>query len=448
MPELLETSPGAESISQKVKDATISFETGPDAPVIAYVSKMVAIAESELPHKKPRGGKALSAEEARELGRKKRAEIAAAQSGESNGVDSLTQALNSVSIEPHNEPPEPQVEEDKEHLIGFARLYSGTLKVGDEVYALPPKFSPAHPRASPRPKKVKIEALYLLMGRSLESLQEVPAGVIFGVEGLAGAILKNGTLSSQLEGSPNLAATSSSVSTKPIVRVAVEPENPSDLGKMIQGLKMLEQADPCAIYEVMESGEHVLAAAGELHLERCLKDLQERFAKCEISAGEPIVPYRETIVKADEMNAPRDPKLPRGTVVADTSSKQIQIRLRVRPLPESVTNFLTKNAAAVKRLYAERKAREEADKETETSDDEEKDKKVVRADDEDEDVQDSGKILSLDEFKVQLSEAFAEAKSEKDIWSDVIDKIAAFGPKRTGPNLFIDTTDHECCVRA
>ena len=34
------------------------------------------------------------------------------------------------------------------------------------------------------------------MGRELEALQEVPAGNVFGVGGLEGHILKNGTLSS------------------------------------------------------------------------------------------------------------------------------------------------------------------------------------------------------------------------------------------------------------
>jgi hypothetical protein len=33
-------------------------------------------------------------------------------------------------------------------------------------------------------------------------------------------------------------------------------------------------------------------------MQRCLKDLRERFAKCGISASEAIVPFRETAVKA------------------------------------------------------------------------------------------------------------------------------------------------------
>ena len=128
----------------------------------------------------------------------------------------------------------------------------------------------------------------MLMGRNLESLDSVPAGVVFGIGGLEGKILKSGTLCSRLEGAVNLAGVS--MLGKPIVRVALEPVNPADLDKMIHGLHLLVQSDPCAEYEQFSSGEHVLLTAGELHLERCLLDLKERFARCDIQAGAPTCP--------------------------------------------------------------------------------------------------------------------------------------------------------------
>jgi ribosome assembly protein 1 len=84
--------------------------------------------------------------------------------------------------------------------------------------------------------------------------------------------------------------------------------------KLISGLKLLAQADPCVETFQQQTGEHVILTAGELHLEvrfsyafdmssishyvqRCLKDLRERFAKIEIHASKPIVPFRETAVK-------------------------------------------------------------------------------------------------------------------------------------------------------
>jgi ribosome assembly protein 1 len=458
IPPLLEASPGSDHIDPKITTAMTESRKSTEEPVVAYVSKMVSVPESELPINKRRGG-ALTAEEARELGRKKRAEIAKAQAlaeGENTDVDSMADALSTVAIgEDDDEDSTPKDEEaepeDREHLVGFARLYSGTLTVGQEVYVLPPKFSPANPRAAPEPKKVTITALYLLMGRSLEALNSVPAGSIVGIGGLEGAILKSGTLCSQLDGAPNLSSSSAISTNAPIVRVAVEPAWPADLDKMVKGLRLLEQADPAVLYEQLESGEHVILTAGELHLERCLKDLRERFAKCDVQAGEVIVPYREGITNyvassttehQEEMNPPKYPELGRGRIDVVTTSKQITVRLSVRPLPDTVTNFLVKNTAAVKRLYSEKKAGQQdspaAVEETEEHDTEHESGNDVG-------TVELGRALSMEEFKAQLSTAFAEVKGDKDIWQDAIERITAFGPRRVGPNILIDATQGAIC---
>jgi len=435
LPGLIDASPGFTHVDPTVREAMIKSKASKDDPVVAYISKMVSIPESELPENKRKGG-TLSPEEAREMGRKKRAEIARAQALENGAaqdpVNGLTNTLGEATLE--DETPE-EAPAEKEHLIGFARIYSGTLSVGDSVYVIPPKFSPAHPHRSPEPQKVTITALYLLMGRGLEPLTSVPAGVVFGIGGLEGHILKSGTICSQLEGSVNLAGVN--MGSQPIVRVALEPVNPADLDKMISGLKLLVQSDPCAEYEQFSSGEHVLLTAGELHLERCLTDLRERFARCEIQAGEPIVPYRETIVRAEEMKPPANKDLGRGTVIAVTTSKQVTIRLRVRPLPTEVTNFLSKNFSAIKRLYSERQA-EEQGKTEDASDQEEVDE---------DNLVDNTKILSLPEFKKQLQATFESVKGQRDIWAHAVDQISAFGPRRTGPNLLIDATKDSICGR-
>ena len=447
LPALIDASPGAKYVDPIIRDAMINIKTTKDDPVVAYVSKMVAIRESEMPHNKRKGGGALTGEEVRDLARQKRAEFEKAQvalNGEApNGdLDGITEALGASSLDGMNgsKTAEEDQQEDPEHLIGFARLYSGTLSVGDSVYVLPPKFSPAHPHATPEPQKVTITGLYLLMGRGLEALTSVPAGVVFGVAGLEGHVLKSGTLCSQVEGGINLAGVN--MGGEPIVRVALEPTNPGDLDKMIKGMKLLEQSDPCAQYEVLESGEHVILTAGELHLERCLKDLRERYARCDIQAGEPIVPYRETIVSAADMPPPKNKDLPRGTVIGVTSSKQVTVRLRVMPLPPSVTDFLEKNAGAIRRLYSEKKAEDE-NKRGIVSDAEE------GADQTEADelpANDAG-LLSILDFRKKLRAAFAEAKGEESIWANVVEKIAAFGPRRTGPNLLIDVTEEGTCQR-
>lgn len=69
-------------------------------------------------------------------------------------------------------------------------------------------------------------------------------------------------------------------SVSPVVRVAVEVKNPLDLPSLVKGLAMLAKSDPLVVCTTEESGEHIIAGSGELHLEICLKDLEEEYAKC------------------------------------------------------------------------------------------------------------------------------------------------------------------------
>jgi len=152
---------------------------------------------------------------------------------------------------------------------------------------------------------VEINQLYLLMGRELEVLDEVPPGCIFGtffrdklnvmqckpssslplptnpsklhpilgIGGLDEHILKTATISSTLACPP---FTDISFMVEPILRVAVEPRYTADMAALRLGLKLLNQADPCVQVFVQETGEHVIVTAGEVHLQRCLDDLRER----------------------------------------------------------------------------------------------------------------------------------------------------------------------------
>lgn len=441
MGNLIDSSPGPDHVDAELRAAVEGLHMERSDPTVAFVSKMVSVSVKELPENRTRSGQNLTADEARELGRKKRAEIARAQAatnGDRLDVAELREALSDTSLNgeangataTHDEPID-----NGERMIGFARLFSGRLEVGDELYVLNPKFSPGEPRRAPEPQKVTVTALYLLMGRGLEPLTSVPAGVVFGIAGLEGHIMKSGTLCSQVEGGVNLAGLS--MGTQPIVRVALEPENPANLGKLLSGLKLLQQSDPCASYEILENGEHVILTAGEVHLERCLKDLRERFAQCEVQVGAPIVPYRESIVNGIEMNPPRDKDLPRGTVIGTLGSSQITLRLRVRPLPEGLVTYLNDSASAIRELYAEHVHEDEEDAtEVEAGGTTQQQATSVE-------MQNAKMQHTLEQIINGLESAFASVKGQKDIWKSMAKRVVAFGPRRNGPNLLIDATPDE-----
>ncbi|CAG8587801.1 3393_t:CDS:10, partial [Funneliformis caledonium] len=297
----------AEKPANEIEKALYSCDSSDSAPIIAYVSKMFAVPSDMLPENKR---KQLTAEELREKGRVQReARLRASNDqseetiSETSTISSLNQTnlvsteaieesvkmKNSFLLDENGEVAQPTPA--KETFIGFARLYSGTIRIGQKLFVLGPKYNPDFPDRFC--SEVTIQSLYLVMGRELEALQKVPAGNVFGIGGLEGHILKNGTLSSTNK-CKNLAGVA--MGSSPIVRVALEPLEPSEIGKLTEGLRLLNQADPCVEVLVQETGEQVILTAGEVHLERCLRDLRERFAKIEIQVSSPIVPFRETIV--------------------------------------------------------------------------------------------------------------------------------------------------------
>merc|ERR1712013_477810 len=118
------------------------------------------------------------------------------------------------------------------------------------------------------------------------------AGNICGLVGVDQFLVKTGTITTFKE-AHNMKVMKFSVS--PVVRVAVEPKNPADLPKLVEGLKRLSKSDPMVQCLIEGSGEHIIAGAGELHLEICLKDLEEDHAQIPLKKSDPVVSYRETV---------------------------------------------------------------------------------------------------------------------------------------------------------
>lgn len=203
-------------------------------------------------------------------------------------------------------------------MIAFARILSGTLTVGDHVYAYSPKYRVSESGSfdAETVSKATVTGLFLLMGRGMDPLKSASAGAVVGIAGLEEAVLKTATISTLPPGICLPCGKSSSASLglgkEAVVRVAVEPHLLRDMGKLQAGLRRLNQADPAVETFITTKGEHVVAAHGELHLERCLKDLRERFAAgIRIHVSKPIVSFRETICGGISQNVPNPKKEPR-----------------------------------------------------------------------------------------------------------------------------------------
>ena len=88
---------------------------------------------------------------------------------------------------------------------------------------------------------ILVNRTILMMGRYVESIEDVPCGNICGLVGVDQFLVKTGTISTHKD-AHNMRVMKFSVS--PVVRVAVECKNPSELPKLVEGLKRLAKSDP------------------------------------------------------------------------------------------------------------------------------------------------------------------------------------------------------------
>merc|ERR1719317_1451322 len=178
---------------------------------------------------------------------------------------------------------------DKGRFYAFGRVFAGKVATGQKVRIMGPNFVPGKKEDL---NEKSIQRTILMMGRYIEAIEDVPCGNICGLVGVDQFLVKTGTIST-FKDAHNMKVMKFSVS--PVVRVAVEPKNPSELPKLVEGLKRLAKSDPMVQCIIEESGEHIIAGAGELHLEICLKDLEEDHAQIELKKSDPVVSYRETV---------------------------------------------------------------------------------------------------------------------------------------------------------
>ena len=180
---------------------------------------------------------------------------------------------------------------DKGRFYAFGRVFGGTVATGQKVRIMGPNYKPG----SKNDLNVKnVQRTVLMMAGKVEAVPDVPCGNTVGLVGVDQYLMKQGTIATA-EDAHCIKVMKYSVS--PVVRVAVEVKNASDLPKLVEGLRKLSKSDPLVLCYTEESGEHIIAGCGELHVEICLKDLEEEFAKCPIKKGDPVVSYKETVTE-------------------------------------------------------------------------------------------------------------------------------------------------------
>ncbi|XP_054160603.1 elongation factor-like GTPase 1 [Oppia nitens] len=403
--------------TQNLKNDFIKCSSDRESALIICVSKMFSFEKKFLPQFKQ---KALTHEEINER-RNKLKTKQLEESNVCNGDVIIKEESNGVNEE---------ILANDNVLIAFARVFSGTIRTGDTVFVLGPKHNVNkiddsividdnltidNLTSDQHITKCCIDDLYILMGRELEAVDEVKAGNILGIGGLDNHIIKSGTLSTTMYCPPFIDL---HLSTIPILRVALEPQNPTLMPKLIDALKKLNQADPCVDVKIQETGEHVIVTTGEVHLQRCITDLTQ-YSSIEINCSEPIVPFRETIVLPPKVDMTNELIATQRTNTDSTESKSIElftvnkkskVKIIAKPLPEEVCDILGKNSSLLKVITRNQRKSSDCSQITEQA------------------------MNAIEELRSRLKKAFIES----DWPEDTIDHIWSFGPKYCGTNLLIN----------
>lgn len=261
---------------------------------------------------------------------------------------------------------------DKGRFYAFGRVFSGKVATGMKARIQGPNYVPGKKEDL---YEKTIQRTILMMGRYIEPIEDIPSGNIAGLVGVDQYLVKGGTITTYKD-AHNMRVMKFSVS--PVVRVAVEPKNPGDLPKLVEGLKRLAKSDPMVQCIFEESGEHIIAGAGELHLEICLKDLEEDHACIPLKKSDPVVSYRETVsAESSEICLSKSP------------NKHNRLFVSAVPMPDGLADDIEDGKVDPRGDFKER-----------------------------------AKILS-EKYEYDVTEA-------RKIW--------CFGPDGTGPNIMVDVT--------
>eukprot|EP00747_Dinoflagellata_sp_TGD_P135023 gnl/TRDRNA2_/TRDRNA2_175403_c0_seq1.p1 gnl/TRDRNA2_/TRDRNA2_175403_c0~~gnl/TRDRNA2_/TRDRNA2_175403_c0_seq1.p1 ORF type:complete len:849 (-),score=-15.13 gnl/TRDRNA2_/TRDRNA2_175403_c0_seq1:117-2663(-) len=216
---------------------------------------------------------------------------------------------------------------DKGRFYAFGRVFSGQILSGHKVRIMGANFSPGEKKDLFNKKSV--QRTVLCMGRRQEAVEDVPCGNTVALVGLDQFITKTATITdADEEECFPLKAMKFSVS--PVVRVAVECKVAADLPKLVEGLKRLSKSDPMVQCNIDETGEHIVAGAGELHLEIILKDLKEEFmGGAEINVSNPVVSFRETVSTSSS-----------HIVMSKSPNKHNRIYVRASPLEDGLAEAI------------------------------------------------------------------------------------------------------------
>uniref|UniRef100_A0A7S4G8L4 Tr-type G domain-containing protein n=1 Tax=Eutreptiella gymnastica TaxID=73025 RepID=A0A7S4G8L4_9EUGL len=263
---------------------------------------------------------------------------------------------------------------DASTFLAWGRVMSGTIKSNSKVKVL----GEAYTIDDEEDMCVKdVIGLYIPRPREPMPIREAIAGNWVLIEGIEQPIIKTATVVGyEVEGCSIFRPIN--FSTLSVVKIAVEPLHPSELPKMVDGLRSINKTYPLSVTKVEESGEHIIVGTGEMYMDSIMHDLRKMYADIEVKVADPVVSFCETVVETSSIKC-----------FAETPNKKNKLTMISEPLEKGLA----------------------------------------------EDIE--GKRISLDMPRKQITSYFQQ-KYDWDVLA--ARSVWAFGPNANGANILLDDT--------
>jgi len=197
--------------------------------------------------------------------------------------------------------------------IATGRLFSGTLKQGNDVYLNAAK------------KTVRLQQVSIYKGAQRMAINDIPAGNIVGLVGLKDTFAGETVSSEPMEPFEAIKHI-----FEPVITKSIEAKRASDLPKLIEVLKEVGKEDPSIKIEINEeTGENLMHGMGELHLE-IIENRIKTEKGLDVKTSPPIIVYRETVGKESEEFEGRSP------------NKHNSFFIKVEPLSQELFELIDK----------------------------------------------------------------------------------------------------------
>ncbi|ORX70652.1 elongation factor Tu GTP binding domain-containing 2 [Linderina pennispora] len=182
---------------------------------------------------------------------------------------------------------------DASQFFALGRIFSGHVSVGQNVRVLGEGYSPGDDEDM---AIATVTDAWVYCSRYKIPVSGLGAGSWVLLGGVDGPISKTATIVDTSVPEDDLAVIRPlQFPSDPVMKVAVEPVNPSELPKMLSGLRKIGKSYPLVQTRVEESGEHIVLGSGELYLDCIMHDLRTMYSEIEIKVADPVVAFRETV---------------------------------------------------------------------------------------------------------------------------------------------------------